>query len=105
MPADAVIILSTAGKEEGPSIAEALVTERCAACVNITGVNSFYCWKGELCRDREALMIIKTTSDRADAVMARIREMHSYELPEMIVIPVEGGYSPYLRWLYEETRP
>jgi periplasmic divalent cation tolerance protein len=105
MPADAVIILSTAGEEEGPSIAEVLVRDRFAACVNITGVNSFYRWKGELCRDREALMIIKTTRDRTEAVMTRIRELHSYELPEMIVIPITGGYTPYLQWLFEETRP
>jgi periplasmic divalent cation tolerance protein len=105
MPAEAVVILSTAGEEEAPSIAETLVKEHCAACVNIIPVRSVYHWKGELCRDQELLMIIKTTRDRAGAAMARLRELHSYELPEMLVLPVTGGYPPYLEWLSAETRP
>jgi periplasmic divalent cation tolerance protein len=104
MPAEGVVILSTAGVEEAPSIAEILVKEHCAACVNITPVRSVYHWKGELCRDQELLMIIKTTRDRAGAAMARLRELHSYELPEMLVLPVTGGYPPYLEWLSKETR-
>jgi periplasmic divalent cation tolerance protein len=103
--AETVIILSTAAEGEAPVIAEALVKDRCAACVNITGVGSFYRWKGELVRDREMLLIIKTTRDRAGAAMNRIRELHSYELPEMILVPVTGGYPPYLQWISEETRP
>jgi periplasmic divalent cation tolerance protein len=105
MPAEAVVILSTAGTEEAPLIAKTLVKERYAACVNIAGVRSFYHWKGELCRDEELLMIIKTTRDRAGEVMARLRELHSYELPEMLVLPVAGGYPPYLEWLSSEVRP
>jgi periplasmic divalent cation tolerance protein len=105
MPAETVIILSTAGEREAPTIAEALVKDHCAACVNITGVSSFYQWKGEFCKDKETLMIIKTTRDRAGAVMTRIRELHTYELPEMMVLPVTGGYPPYLQWISEETRP
>jgi periplasmic divalent cation tolerance protein len=105
MPAEAVVILSTAGEGEAPSIAETLVKEHYAACVNIARVRSFYHWKGELCRDKELLMIIKTTRDRAGAAMARLRELHSYELPEMLVLPVSGGYPAYLEWLSQETRP
>ena len=71
MPAEAVVIFSTAGEEEAPSIAEILVKEHCAACVNITPVRSIYHWKGELCRDQELLMIIKTTRNRAGAAMVR----------------------------------
>jgi periplasmic divalent cation tolerance protein len=105
MPAEAVVILSTAGEGEAPSLAEILVKERCAACVNITPVRSFYHWKGELCRNQETLMIIKTTRERAGAAMARLRELHSYELPEMLVLPVTGGYPPYLEWLSQEICP
>jgi len=105
MPAEAVVILSTAGAPEAPSIAETLVKEHYAACVNIITVRSFYHWKGELCRDNEMLMIIKTTRDRAGSAMARLRELHSYELPEMLVLPVTGGYPPYLEWLFQEIRP
>jgi periplasmic divalent cation tolerance protein len=105
MPAEAVVILSTAGEGEAPSIAETLVNEHYAACVNIANVRSFYHWNGELCRDQELLMIIKTTRERAGAAMARLRELHSYELPEMLVLPVSGGYPPYLEWLSQEIRP
>ncbi len=104
MEEEPVIILSTAGREEGAGIARKLVEEHYAACVNITGVTSCYRWEGELCQDQEQLLIIKTTRERAGAVMSRIRELHSYELPEMILLPVTGGYPPYLQWLRDEVR-
>ncbi len=104
MPSEPVIILSTAGEQEAPVIAEQLVRNHVAACVNLTGVRSFYLWKGEFCRDNEVLMIIKTTRARADEAMAWIRKLHPYELPEMILLPVTGGYPPYLAWLSGETR-
>ena len=75
-----------------------------AACVNIIPVESVYRWEGKLCEDREHLLIIKTVTSNADSVMHEIRNLHSYELPEMIVLPVSGGYLPYLQWLAEETR-
>jgi len=103
MQQEPVIILTTAGEKESAAIARALVEEHRAACVNITGVTSFYRWEGELCQDQEQLLIIKTTRDRADAVMSRIRELHSYELPEMILVPVTGGYPPYLQWICDEV--
>jgi periplasmic divalent cation tolerance protein len=104
MQQEPVIILTTAGKEDSALIARALVKEHRAACVNIAGVTSFYRWEGEFCEDQEQLLIIKTTLDRADAVMGRIREIHSYELPEMIMLQVAGGYPPYLQWIRDEVR-
>ncbi|MDD1710905.1 MAG: divalent-cation tolerance protein CutA [Methanoregulaceae archaeon] len=103
MNSDPVIILSTAGEMEAKGIAQALVMQHLAACVTITPVESVYRWNGELCDEREQLLIIKTVITNADAVMAEIRKLHSYELPEMIVLPVTGGYPPYLQWLAEET--
>jgi periplasmic divalent cation tolerance protein len=105
MNREPVIILSTAGESEAPVIAKALVEERLAACVNITGVTSVYRWKGDLCQDREQLLIIKTIRERVDAVISRIVALHSYELPEMIVLPITGGYLPYLQWLRDEIHP
>jgi periplasmic divalent cation tolerance protein len=102
MNREPVIILSTSGKSEAPVIAKALVEEHLAACVNITGVTSVYRWKGDLCQDREQLLIIKTIRERVDAVISRIVALHSYELPEMIVLPITGGYHPYLQWLEDE---
>jgi periplasmic divalent cation tolerance protein len=104
MESDPVIILSTAGEREARGIAQALVMQHLAACVNIIPVESVYRWKGKLCEDREHLLIIKTVTSNADSVMHEIRNLHSYELPEMIVLPVSGGYHPYLQWLAEETR-
>lgn len=104
MNREPVIILSTAGESEAPVIAKALVEEHLAACVNITGVTSVYRWKGDLCQDREQLLIIKTIRERVDAVISRIVALHSYELPEMIVLPITGGYLPYLEWLEDEIQ-
>jgi periplasmic divalent cation tolerance protein len=104
MDDEPVIILSTAGEREAREIAQALVMQHLAACVNITGVASVYRWKGDLCEDREQLLIIKTVKGKVDPVMEEIRHIHSYELPEMVVLPLAGGFPPYLRWLVEETR-
>jgi len=97
-----VIILSTASPDNAKAIAKALVGERIAACVNMTSVSSYYHWKGEFCEDAETLLIIKTMDSKKSAVMEAIRRLHTYELPEMIVIPITGGFPPYLAWLAEE---
>lgn len=105
MPAksDPVLVLSTAPVEDAKRIAKILVESRLAACVNVTAVQSFYRWEGQFCEDNELLMLIKTVSGRVDPLIARIRELHPYELPEMIVIPITGGNPPYLDWLRSET--
>ena len=100
---DPVLVLSTAPAEDAKRIAKNLVESRLAACVNVTAVQSFYRWEGQFCEDEESLMIIKTVSGRVDPLIARIRELHPYELPEMIVIPITGGNPPYLDWLRSET--
>jgi periplasmic divalent cation tolerance protein len=104
MDDEPVIILSTAGEGEAKGIAQSLVMKHLAACVNITGVASIYRWKGDLCEDREQLLIIKTVKRQVEPVMREIRKLHSYELPEMIVLSLSGGYLPYLQWLAEETK-
>jgi periplasmic divalent cation tolerance protein len=98
-----VIILSTASPDNAKAIARALVGERIAACVNMTGISSYYHWKGEFCEDEETLLVIKTMDSRKSEVMDAIRRLHTYELPEMIIIPVTGGFPPYLTWLKEEV--
>src|SRR5690606_7460637 len=103
MDSEPVVILSAAAEQEAEGIAPADVVQQVEACVTITRVESVYRWKGELCEDREQLLIIKTVRTKVEAVMEEIQNLHSYELPEMIVLPVTGGYPPYLRWLAEET--
>jgi periplasmic divalent cation tolerance protein len=85
-------------------IADALVAERLAACVNrVPGLVSTYRWKGALQRDAEVLLLIKSTRERYDALQDRIRALHPYELPEVIAVDVALGLPPYLAWIAKET--
>ena len=97
--------MSTAGsKEEASRIAQALVEERLAACVNIVGpIESVYRWQGKVESAPEFLMLVKTVSAKSEAVIRRIRELHSYELPEAIVVNIEGGSDEYLKWIHESV--
>jgi periplasmic divalent cation tolerance protein len=100
-----VIILSTASPDNAKIIAKSLVGAKIAACVNMMAISSYYNWKGEFCDDNETLLIIKTMDSKKDLVMDAVRRLHTYELPEMIVVPVTGGFPPYLAWLREEVVP
>ena len=101
-----IIAMTTCSEAAAGALAEALVSERLAACVNqIPGVESTYCWQGSIVRDREALLIIKTTHARYDALAARLEELHPYELPEFVTLPVESGMARYLDWVRAGTDP
>ncbi|MGH8528417.1 MAG: divalent-cation tolerance protein CutA [Nevskiales bacterium] len=90
--------------EAGQRIADHLVGERLAACVNLVpGLRSTYRWKNELCRDEEVLLLIKTRSEHFDALKAAILKLHPYELPEIIAVPVSAGHTAYLDWIQENT--
>ncbi|MFC4763775.1 divalent-cation tolerance protein CutA [Dyella koreensis] len=81
-------------------LAETLVSERFAACVNrISGVTSTYRWQDRITTDSEELLLIKTTAERFEALKARLLELHPYKLPELIAVPVEHGHSAYLDWV------
>ena len=101
-----VVALSTTGSvEDAERIARALVEQGVAACVNVVpGVVSFYRWKGELERDAETLLVIKTTGERLEALRAALLALHPYELPELIALPVGDGHRPYLDWLAGSVR-
>jgi len=100
-----VLVLTTVPADDrGDAIADALVTERLAACVNIGApMTSVYWWKGTLTRDAERQLVIKTTVERIAAVKARLMELHSYELPEIVVIAVVDGSDGYLDWVRAAT--
>ncbi len=102
-----VLVLTTVQTvEQGTSVARALVEERLAACVNVLPVmTSFYRWQGAVERDTECQLVIKTTRDRVAAIGARIRALHSYELPEVLVVAVEDGDADYLHWVKGATLP
>lgn len=101
----AVVVLVTAGSpDEGARIAEALVAERLAACVSrVPAVESVYRWQGAIERATEVLLIIKTRADRVEPLIARVRALHSYSVPEVVALPVTAGNPDYLRWLDTET--
>lgn len=81
-------------------LAEVLVNERLATCVNrVEGIRSTYVWKGELQDDPEVLLMIKTTAGRLGELEARLKALHPYDLPELVVVPVTGGNERYLAWV------
>jgi periplasmic divalent cation tolerance protein len=106
MPASPILVLGTAGSmDEGERIARALVEERLAACVNLVpGVRSVYRWRGAVQSDSEVLLVIKTVRERFPALRARVRELHSYELPELVCVEPSGGEEEYLAWVVAETK-
>jgi len=96
-----VVALSTVGTaEDAERLARALVERRLAACVNVVpGVVSHYRWQGELQRDQEQLLVIKTRSEQLDALRRALAELHPYELPELVAFEISAGSAPYLEWL------
>lgn len=90
---------------QAKKIARALVKEKLAACVNLVpGVTSVYTWKGKTEEAREVLLVIKSRRALSKRLVARIRALHSYEVPEVITIPIASGNPAYLRWVRESTR-
>jgi periplasmic divalent cation tolerance protein len=102
-PADVWVALITAPPTDAPALARALVTERLAACVNLLpGMTSVYRWRGEVHEDGETLLVVKTTRDRFPVLRQRVRELHPYDLPECIAVPVTSGIPEYLEWVTTE---
>jgi periplasmic divalent cation tolerance protein len=100
-----LVVLMTAGsQEEAEQIARALVVEMLAACVNvIPGVTSIYQWQGEIQQDQEWLLVAKSRRDVLNDLVRRVQALHSYDLPEIIALPLVGGSEAYLRWLDEQV--
>jgi periplasmic divalent cation tolerance protein len=105
--AAAVILLVTAAdRAEAERLGEALVEKHMAACGSVIPmVHSFFHWEGRLQREHEALLLLKTTSDKSLAAQAELKSMHSYDNPEILEITVTGGSGQYLAWLAGEVRP
>jgi periplasmic divalent cation tolerance protein len=96
-----IVALSTCPDEASARrLSQTLVSERLATCVNrVPGVTSTYFWDGRLQEDAEILLIIKTTAARQAELEARLKALHPYELPELVVLPVAGGNEQYLQWV------
>jgi uncharacterized protein involved in tolerance to divalent cations/ADP-ribose pyrophosphatase YjhB (NUDIX family) len=106
MPEFIVVYVTAGSADEADRLARSLVDERFAACVNrIKSVQSVYRWQGKVEQSEEELLIIKTSRDRFAALEKRVRELHSYSVPEVIALPVIEGSSNYLKWLKEQVTP
>jgi uncharacterized protein involved in tolerance to divalent cations len=98
------ILTTTASPDEADRIADALVAEGLAACVQIAAIRSRYIWKGQVERADEQLLLIKTRETLFEPVRARIRELHSYETPEIVALPIAAGDGEYLAWLAQAAQ-
>jgi periplasmic divalent cation tolerance protein len=100
-----LVLTTTDSLDLALRIASALVEQKEAACVNIVPeIRSIYRWEGKVCDDAELLLLIKSSADRFEAVRSRIRQLHTYEVPEVISLPIVAGDQSYLRWLNEQVK-
>src|ERR1700720_3256730 len=97
-------MVTTGGRDDAERLGEALVVEHLAGCCSVVPtVHSVYFWDGQLKREHEALLLVKTVESRAQAVQEYVRTNHAYELPEIIQIGIDGGLPPYLEWLADQV--
>ncbi len=99
----AIVYITASNIGEARDLVEAIVKERLAACANVVeSVESTYWWQGKIERGDEALIILKTKESKLDELIKRVKELHSYENPEIVAVPILKGSSDYLRWIDEE---
>lgn len=99
-----VVLITAPDGEEAVKIAKAVVESRLAACVNIlNNVRSVYRWQGKIEDDNEVLLIVKTRRDLFESLVENVKRLHSYDVPEIIALPLMEGSGDYLKWLKEET--
>jgi periplasmic divalent cation tolerance protein len=97
-------MVTTGGRNDAERIGEGLVVERLAACCSVVPtVHSIFYWEGQLKREHEALLLVKTVESRAKAVQEYVRSQHSYEVPEILQIGIEDGLPKYLEWLADQV--
>ena len=100
-----VAFITASNEEEAAKIAKELVEARLAGCVNIVkDIRSIYSWQGKIEDDKEVLMIVKTQKAIFDPLMKKVKELHSYSVPEIIALPIVEGSEDYLKWLKEATK-
>ncbi|MBD2069632.1 divalent-cation tolerance protein CutA [Leptolyngbya sp. FACHB-671] len=100
-----VVLVTAASKAEAEAIAQTLIQARLAACVSLMPIQSVYTWQGKVHQEEEWQLMIKTDLNQFADVEAKIREIHSYEVPEIIALPILAGSQPYLNWIAEQTQP
>ena len=103
---DHIVVFCTVGQtQDVEALARALVEQRLVACVNLVpNVTSIYRWQGKIEQDEERLLVMKTRADRFEALRSAIVAQHSYEVPEIVALPLVAGHAPYLAWIDESLR-
>lgn len=101
-----ICFITTPDARSAERISRALLRDRLAACVNrLSPVRSSYRWKGRIEHSREVLLMVKTRSALAPALIRSVRKIHPYAVPEIVFAPISRGHAPYLRWIEDSTRP
>lgn len=99
-----LVFITVSSEKEGEKIVSTLVKERLAACVNlIEGMRSTFRWKGQISSEQEVLLIAKTRDRLFEQLKKRVTELHSYEVPEILALPILAGFEKYLNWIEKET--
>jgi periplasmic divalent cation tolerance protein len=98
-----VVLVTAASQSEAEAIAKTLVESRLAACINLMPIQSIYTWQGKIHQDAEWQLVIKTDLSNFSLLEKKIKELHSYEIPEIIALPILAGSQPYLHWISEQT--
>ena len=99
------VYITLKDKEEAKKIGNALVKERLAACVNIIdNMNSIYWWEGKIESSKEAVLIAKTTEDKVEELIEKVKSLHSYSCPCIVTLAVTGGNREYIEWIEKETK-
>ena len=99
-----IVLVTAVSLAEGKAIAQSLIESKLAACVNIFPIDSLYLWQGKINQDQEYQLIIKTDLNNFSELAEKIKTLHSYEVPEIIALPIVAGSSSYLSWLGESLK-
>jgi len=99
-----VVLVTASSRTEAETIGKALVQSQLAACVSFMPINSIYTWQGVINSEEEWQLIIKTDLAKFDAVATKVRQLHSYEVPEIIALPIVNGNPLYLQWISEQVK-
>ena len=100
-----MVIATCSSQEEARSVASGVVERKLAACVQLSPITSYYTWQGKICREPEIRLTMKTRAGLYKSLEAFILDHHSYEVPQIVKIHIEGGFQPYLDWIDDTTRP
>ncbi|ARM30409.1 divalent-cation tolerance protein CutA [Prosthecochloris sp. HL-130-GSB] len=99
-----LVMTTVAGHEDAVRLSDIVLEQRLAACIHMIEIESCYRWKEKLCREREVQLMMKTTQESYPELEKLVREVHPYDLPEIIMVPVTAGSPPYLAWVRENVK-